>query len=179
MDVSLKDSLLLRARHNLAANAEIADVLSRLTDRARNRDAGSWFGSLMGIQNHVIVGDLMWLRRYRALSPDSPVLGDPRLSPPGLSWTESLHADFASWAEDRAYVDGRIIDWFGEFPEGRYGDEFAYADSRGDERRAVAAAAFDFLFVHQCHHRGQVAQILDEIGLPNNPADNGVFLEKL
>jgi uncharacterized damage-inducible protein DinB len=41
----------------------------------------------------------------------------------------------------------------------------------------VAASAFEFLFVHQTHHRGQVSQILDRLGLPNNVADNAAFLE--
>ena len=37
--------------------------------------------------------------------------------------------------------------------------------------------AFEFLFVHQIHHRGQVSQVLDLLGLPNNFADNVAFLE--
>ena len=41
----------------------------------------------------------------------------------------------------------------------------------------MAGKAFEFLFLHQTHHRGQISQILDRIGLPNNLADNAAFLE--
>lgn len=152
-------------------------ALSLLTDLARKRETGSWFGSIHGIANHALVADLYWLRRYRALSSDSAVLNDPRLSPPGLSWQGFLHDDFADMRATRAYVDERIVDWFTEFPVGRYGEAFRYEDSRGISRHAVADRAFEFLFVHQIHHRAQVSQILDQLGIPNNYADNGVYIE--
>jgi uncharacterized damage-inducible protein DinB len=41
----------------------------------------------------------------------------------------------------------------------------------------MAGAAFEFLFLHQTHHRGQISQILDAMGLPNNLADNVAYLE--
>ena len=44
-------------------------------------------------------------------------------------------------------------------------------------RPAVAGEAFEFLFIHQTHHRGQISQILDEMGLSNNLADNAAYIE--
>jgi len=41
----------------------------------------------------------------------------------------------------------------------------------------LAGQAFEFLFLHQTHHRGQISQILDTLGLPNNLADNAAYLE--
>ncbi len=165
------------ACYNTRANGEIFEAASRLTDKARRRDVGSWFTSLHGILNHVLVCDIHWLRRYRALDPDSAVLDDPCLDPPGLSWDRDLHEDFAPFRAHREAVDGRIEAWFAEFPESRYGEAFEYRDSRGSLQKVAAAAeAFDFLFVHQTHHRGQVSQVLDALGVPNNPADNLRFL---
>ncbi len=165
------------ADYNRRANREMYDAVSRLTARARKRDVGSWFGSIHGILNHLIVADIYWLRRYRALAPESAVLGDPRLDPPGLTWHQDLHEDFGALRIDREAVDTLIRAWFEEFPESRYAEVFEYEDSRGTRRRAVAAEAFDFLFVHQVHHRGQVSQALDELGVPNDVADNERFLE--
>ena len=71
------------ARHNERANQELYESLAHLTGHARRRDMGSWFGSLHGILNHIIICDINWLRRYRALEPDAPVLNDPALDPPG------------------------------------------------------------------------------------------------
>ena len=41
----------------------------------------------------------------------------------------------------------------------------------------MAGQAFEFLFLHQIHHRGQISQILDAFGLPNNWGDNAAYLE--
>lgn len=165
------------ARYNTRANDEIFEAASRLTDQARRRDIGSWFTSLHGILNHALLCDIHWLRRYRALAPGSAALNDPCLDPPDLSWSRDLHADFAPFRAHRRAVDGRIEAWFEEFPESRYGEPFEYRDSSGSLQRVTEAAeAFDFLFIHQVHHRGQVSQVLDALGVPNSPADNLRFL---
>lgn len=174
----IKERFARLARYNERANAEVVRALAGVTDRARRRDAGSWFGSIHGILNHVIVCDIHWLRRYRALSPASPVLNDPKLDPPNLSWEHDLHDGFDALAEHRGAVDRLIRRWFDEFSESRYGETFDYLDSKGGMRSAVAVDAFDFLFVHQAHHRGAIAQILDTLGAANNWADNTSFLRR-
>ena len=95
MAYDIKQSFLNLARYNERVNREMYEVLSVLTGRARKQEAGSWFGSIHGILNHLIICDLNWLKRYRALSPESPVLTDPRLDPPNLSWDHDLHDNFA------------------------------------------------------------------------------------
>ncbi|MGB5751122.1 MAG: DinB family protein [Desulfobacterales bacterium] len=173
----IKQSFLNLARYNERVNREMYEVLSVLTGRARKREAGSWFGSIHGILNHLIICDLNWLKRYRALSPESPVLTDPRLDPPNLSWDHDLHDNFAGLREDRRIVDERIRAWFVEFPVSRYDEIFEYQDSKGNRQHATAGTAFEFLFLHQTHHRGQISQILDSMGLSNNFADNFAYLK--
>lgn len=177
MEYEIRNAFQNLARYNEGANREMYAALSQLTDKARKRDVGSWFGSIHGILNHVIITDMNWLKRYRALSPESPVLTDPQLDPPNLSWSHDLHEDFEALRQTRGFVDAKIRAWFAEFPMSRCGEEFQYHDSRGTLRRAVAGAAFEFLFLHQTHHRGQISQILDVLGLPNNFADNAAYLE--
>lgn len=165
------------ARHNERVNREMYDVLSQLTGRARRREVGSWFGSMHSLLNHIIICDINWLKRYRPLSPESTVLTDPGLDPPNLAWDRDLHDGFTSLRDNRAYVDERIRAWFAEFPVSRYSEIFQYHDSAGNPRKAMAGEAFEFLFLHQTHHRGQISQILDNCGWPNNFADNGAYLE--
>ncbi len=172
-----KNVFLHFARYNERANREMYDLLSQLTDKARKRDCGAWFGSIHKILNHLLVGDLYWLNRFRPIYPESAVLNNPRLSPPNLSWEHDLHEDFDLQRKERIFVDEKIIAWFEELPENQYKDPFQYRDSVGELRNAIAGQAFEFIFLHQIHHRGQVSQILDTLGLPNNFADNGSYLE--
>jgi uncharacterized damage-inducible protein DinB len=177
MAYDIKQSFLNLARYNERVNQQMYEVLSVLTGRARNQEVGSWFGSIHGIMNHIIICDFNWLKRYRALSPESPVLTDPRLDPPNLSWEHNLHDSFTGLRKDRTIVDERIRAWFEEFPTARYDEVFEYQDSVGNNRQATAGAAFEFLFLHQTHHRGQISQILDNMGLAHSFADNAVYLE--
>jgi uncharacterized damage-inducible protein DinB len=177
MDSTIQNIFQNLARYNERANREMYECLSMLTDRARKRDVGSWFGSIHKILNHIIITDLNWLKRFRALSPESTILGDPQLDPPNLSWEHDLHEDFEGLRKTRELVDASIRALFAEFPLSSCEEVFHYQDSRGTLRRARAGAAFEFLFLHQTHHRGQIAQILDTLGLPNNFADNAAYLE--
>jgi uncharacterized damage-inducible protein DinB len=177
MAYDIQQSFQNLARYNVRVNREMFAVLSVLTGRARRQEAGSWFGSIHGILNHVIICDFNWLKRYRALAPESPVLTDPRLDPPNLSWEHDLHDNFAGLQKDRTIVDDCICAWFEEFPAARYDENFEYQDSVGNLRHAKAGQAFEFLFLHQTHHRGQISQILDSMGLAHSFADNAAFLE--
>jgi uncharacterized damage-inducible protein DinB len=177
MDCNIQNIFQNLARYNERANREMYEILSMLTDRARKRDVGSWFGSIHKILNHIIITDLNWLKRFRALSPESTVLTDPQLDPPNLSWEHDLHEDFESLRCTREMGDASLRAWFAEFPMTCCDEVFQYQDSKGTIRRARAGSAFEFLSLHQTHHRGQIAQILDSIGLPNNFADNAAYLE--
>jgi uncharacterized damage-inducible protein DinB len=172
-----KQSFLNLARYNQRANREMYDILAVLTGRAHKQETGSYFGSIHGILNHIIICDINWLKRYRPLSPESPVLTDPRLDPPNLSWDHDLHDNFGDLREDRILVDECICTWFEEFPASRYGEVFEYQDSKGNRQQPTAAAAFEFLFLHQTHHRGQISQILDAMGISNNLLDNMAYLK--
>jgi uncharacterized damage-inducible protein DinB len=172
-----KDIYSHMALYNKRANEEMLAVLAQLTEKARKRDTGSWFGSIHRIVNHIIIADMYWLNRFKPVFPESAVLNEPRLSPEKLSWKHDLCEDFEEFQHERPFVDDRIIAWFEECPEDRYGDTFQYSDSVGNLQSAIAGQAFEFLFLHQVHHRGQVSQVLDSLGLPNNFADNVAFLE--
>lgn len=165
------------ALYNKRANAEMFAVLAQLTNKARRRDTGSWFGSIHRLVNHIIIADMYWLNRFKPVFPESAVLKDPLLSPANLSWQHDLCEHFEELRDERRFVDDRIISWIEECPEDRYGDSFKYSDSVGNLHSAVVGQAFEFLFLHQVHHRGQVSQVLDSLGLPNNFADNVAFLE--
>jgi uncharacterized damage-inducible protein DinB len=159
------------------ANAEMFGVLAKPTDKARRRDTGSWIGSIHRLVNHIIIADMHWLNWFKPVLNESNVLNDPLLSTARLSWQHDLCEDLVDLQHERRFVDDRIIAWFEECPEDRYGNSFQYLDSAGNLRSAVVGQAFEFLFVHQIHHRGQVSQVLDTLGLPNNFADNVTFLE--
>jgi len=175
MKYNLKDSYIKRATYNERANKAMFEILSGLTGRARRRDCGSYFGSLWGILDHLVTAEYIWLNRFQPLLGDSDFFKDPRLTPDNLSWYEDICGSFAELKDHSAYISQKVTEWFQVFPLEDYGKAFQYTDSKGSVQDIIAGEAFDYLFVHQLHHRGQVSQVLDEAGLPNNLADNLIF----
>lgn len=176
MSYNQKDSYLHRAEYNNQANKSMFEILSQLTGKARRRDCGSYFGSIWGILDHLVKAEYIWLNRFETLMPQAEIFKDKDIAPENLSWYEKLCSSFDELKQSSAFISGKLVEWFQEYPEEGYGKSFQYQDSSGEKRDALAGKAFDYLLVHQLHHRGQISQILDEIGLPNNFADNGLYL---
>jgi uncharacterized damage-inducible protein DinB len=156
------------ARYNRAANEAMVAHLAALEPGAIGSPRGSFFGSIQGILDHLITCDINWLRRFRELYPDSEPLCRPRLSPPGCAWTNFSFPDFDEFRRERAAVDAIIVDWIAGAEVSRFGDALSYADSHGNPMRYLLCEAVDHFFNHQTHHRGQVSQILDELGVKHD-----------
>jgi len=156
------------ARYNRAANEAMIAHLAALEPGTIGSPRGSFFGSIRGILDHVIMCDINWLRRFRALSPDDESLNRPRLSPPGSAWTVVEFPNFDEYRRERAGVDAIIEDWIAKADVSRFGEVLDYLDSRGLPKRYYLRDAVDHFFNHQTHHRGQVSQILDELGVKHD-----------
>ena len=71
----------LMARYNRWMNERLYALPAELSDAARKRDRGAFFGSMHGTLNHLLRGDRTWLGRFI----DEPGATDiPWL--PGVVW---------------------------------------------------------------------------------------------
>jgi uncharacterized damage-inducible protein DinB len=156
------------ARYNRGANESLIGHLAALKADGIAAPRGSYFGSVQGILDHVIMCDINWLRRFRELFPKDESLNRPRLSPPGHAWTEYEFTDFDDYRRERAVVDAIFEDWIASADTSRFGEILAYSDSHGIPKRYYFRDAVDHVFNHQTHHRGQVSQILDELGIKHD-----------
>jgi uncharacterized damage-inducible protein DinB len=156
------------ARYNRTANAALVRYLAALPASGIPKPRGSWFGSIQGVLDHVITCDINWLRRFRELFGADEALNRPRLSPPGHAWAEFEFPVLEEYLRERAVVDAIFEDWIAAADTSRFGEVLAYADSHGIARRYYFREALDHVFNHQTHHRGQVSQILDELGVEHD-----------
>jgi uncharacterized damage-inducible protein DinB len=156
------------ARYNRETNGALSGLLAALPPSELSKPRGSYFGSIQGLLDHVIMCDINWLRRFRELFGGDEPLNRPRLSPPGHAWTTFEFPIFEEFARERAVVDAIFEDWIALADTARFGEVLAYSDSHGLPRRYCAREALDHVFNHQTHHRGQVSQILDELGIQHD-----------
>ncbi len=165
----MKELFRLLADYNAQTNAEMLGILEqRLPAEQAAKDLGSYFGSILGILNHLLISDVLWLRRF---SEPFPELASLRPQLPGFklqSVRDVLWPGLADFQPVRSGVDGTIRRLFEILPEERYGSTLRYRNIKGVEQQKTAWRAFLHFFNHQTHHRGQVSVLLDQLSVEND-----------
>jgi uncharacterized damage-inducible protein DinB len=164
------------ARYNHWFNARLLDACETLTDEQRKQDRGAFFGSIHHTLNHLLVGDQMWLRRFRQCACDhgweTASLGDDVLDmPPGTPLNCVLFGDWTEMRVKRLQLDTAIDQWTVDMPDGFPGAIMRYANSAGVLRQHPAWQALTHFFNHQTHHRGQVTALLAQAGVDPGQTD--------
>jgi uncharacterized damage-inducible protein DinB len=141
------------AAYNRWVNTQIYAAAAALPDEARRRPLGGPFDSLHGTLAHLIVGDRVWLQRFRreALTPPAPG-ADP------FPTFEALHAARVEVDVDIDALVETLDDEFGDRPF-----TFTSIVYRCDRTLPGWAAVLHF-FNHQTHHRGQALTLLRQLG---------------
>jgi len=150
------------ARYNHEANAGMAAVLDKLSEAELSVDRKSYYKSLLGLYSHIAGGELFMLKNIRAALPGQASLASPVLDAemrPG----KPAFVDYASCKAALDALDAALIG----LSESLSDDELdAMADVHG--RKQSVAKSLASAIVHAAHHRGEVAQILDEMGVEND-----------
>ena len=130
------------ATYNRWANRRVYADVASLSDDARKRPVGLFFGSVHGTLNHLLVTDRIWMRRFTGEGPEPARLN------------QIVHEDFSELRGAREAEDERILGFVTGLDG--YGGELAYQNSSGKTFQQSLGSALAHFFNHQAHHRGQV-----------------------
>jgi uncharacterized damage-inducible protein DinB len=159
------------AKYNQAGNKAIFSLLDKMSNDEREKDRGSYYGSLSGLLRHVAGGTRFFLGMYKtalsgnaaAVKAISAIESLPKL--PEGALTESQWKELVSTmnAVDAAYIvmtealnesDLALpvqVKWYGGNPDS-----------------VPLSFMLSQLVVHNTHHRGQISQILDSLKVEND-----------
>ena len=161
---------LMYAKYNQSGNQTIYHILSKLSNDEREKDRGSFYGSLSEMFRHIMGGTLFFLFMYKealnnndaaikALAPlDNISLPEGMLE--STQWKElgktldTLDAAYVKMAEALGAADllnPIKVDWYG-----------------GNPAEVPLQFMIHQLIVHNTHHRGQISQILDALKIDND-----------
>jgi uncharacterized damage-inducible protein DinB len=156
------------AAYNAWANRRLYDTAGKLSDEDYRADLGAFFKSVHGTLNHLMVGDLLWLARFR----EEPM--------PALKLNQVLYEDRAELEAARRTLDDAIIRYCAGLTEAGIEAEFTYRmvsiDAVQTQRRGPAMSHF---FNHQTHHRGQVHALLTRLTGEAPPLDLIYYLREV
>jgi len=165
----MKDALIY-AKYNKAGNKTIFDILSQISNDEREKDRGSYYGSLSGLLSHILGGTKFFLGMYKGALGDGAAfkaisaVDSVHFSAKGkLSENQWKELGTALEAVDSAYVNMAealteadmalpvTIDWYS-----------------GNPGSVPLSFMLSQLLVHNTHHRGQISQILDSLKIDND-----------
>jgi uncharacterized damage-inducible protein DinB len=173
----MKEILLMYARYTRRANASVFALLDALSLEARNENRKSYYKSLSGLASHVGGCALYFHGLFRA---SFPAAAKALKSAEGLKVSEKSELSSTEWSELEkacAIADQATIDLVQALNE----EELAHPVNLDWYDGKPDAVPLCFLahqlFVHGTHHRGQISQILDEMGIEHD--FSGIDLEFL
>lgn len=153
------------SRYNRWANGRLYDACAALDREAYMAARPSFFGSIHGTLNHLLVADLIWMGR---------MTGRPR----ALALDAVLHEDLAGLRVAREELDRAIVAHCDGLAAGWQQAMVTYANTRGEPFETPLVQVFWHLFNHQSHHRGQVHGLLSHAGTAPPPLDLIYFLRE-
>jgi len=152
--MELLDYFHMLARYNRIANERLYATCAQLDDVEYRRQRTGSFGSIHGLLNHILLGDQIWMSRFKGSGHTTPVLATV------------LFDAFSELRSAREKQDAEIESFFGDLDPGFVERELIYRNSLQRECRESTPVAVIHLFNHQTHHRGQVHVMLSQTSVP-------------
>jgi uncharacterized damage-inducible protein DinB len=171
----MKELFQLLAKYNATANAQMMGVLEKLTPEQMTKDVKAFYGSIIGLLNHILVSDVFGIKRFFKQYPE---LEKTRAKLPTFrmeGWKDIIWPSLAILKPIRTAVDEAIQQACDLLPEKEYAAILHYKNWDGKEMQKPVWLVWLHMFNHQTHNRGQIALILDQMGIEN---DYSGMLEK-
>lgn len=157
------------AKYNARMNQQVIAAAAQLSTEQLTEDRGAYFKSILGTLNHILAGDVIWLRRFAAhprqesafaylnTSSDFPEIN-------GLG--QIIYPDFDEYKTARLSLDEIITNWINEeLTETDLDSTFTYQNMKGESHNKNFGEVLSHLFNHQTHHRGQASTLLSQQGI--------------
>lgn len=160
--MSRSDHVALMARYNRWMNERLYRAAATLPAAELARDRGAFFGSILGTLNHLLVADLIWLRRFAAAPGAHPLLAQLQAMPVPSTLDATLFDGLDALAAARGRMDALIEAWSGALDEAALATPLRYRNTAGKAFERETFGLLMHLFNHQTHHRGQVTTLLSQ-----------------
>ena len=142
----------MMAGYNAWANGLVYDAVAQIPDDDYRRDLGTHFGSLHRTLNHLYVGDMIWMARFRGQS-----------NPP-WALDHIPHHRFEDLRARRGALDRDILGFVLGLDEEQLVTDINYLTVlRPDRVSQPLGPALAHFFNHQTHHRGQCHAMLTRL----------------
>lgn len=161
----MKDLLLMYAKYTQRANASVIALLDGLSEEARNENRKSYYKSLSGLAGHTfgVAPFFHGLLRTAVPAASSALKATEGLKAPK---GDSLNAE--QWSELKkisTVADQATVDFIAGLAESDFVTPVKVTWFGGNPDAVPLHYLLSTVITHDIHHRGQISQILDEMGI--------------
>lgn len=169
--VSRTRHVCLMATYNEWMNANVYEAAKSLSDEELSADKKAFFGSILGTLNHLMAGDIIWLKRF-ATHPAHPATLEPiRRLPDPKNLDQLLFSTIREFSKHREWLDRVIVEWARSITEPELDHTLHYLSMKGVAADKSFYSLIMHFFNHQTHHRGQVTTLLSQAGVDVGDTD--------
>lgn len=169
--MSEKAQLIRLSQYNRLMNERLYAASAKLSPEAQRENKGAFFDSVIGTLNHIMVGDILWLKRFAHHPRQYQALEPIKALPSPTNLRELLFIDMQKLRRERERIDQIIMDWCKELHEDDLDQPFSYQNLAGNPYRKNFGGLVMHLFLHQVHHRGQATTLLSQEGIDFGDTD--------
>jgi len=167
----MKDILLMYARYNQRANASVFSLLNELPLQDLNEDRGSFYKSLAGLACHTIGGAFYFHGLLRGAVKEGSIALDALKATEGIECPEAPELGEEEWAELKrvaAIADQTTVDFVRVASAGELSAPVKLDWYGGKPDAVPVYFLLHNAYVHGIHHRGQISQVLDSMGIEHD-----------
>lgn len=164
----MREILRMYARYTKRANASAFALLDGLSEEAMNLDRKSYYGSLASLAAHIVGATLYFQSLFRASCPAAAGI---LKATEGLKTPHDPHFTPDEWRQLKdiaAKADQVTVDLVETLDEAELACPVKLDWYDGKPDAVPLCFLAHQLFVHGTHHRGQMSQILDELGVEHD-----------
>ena len=169
--LSETDQFILLAEYNQLMNQRQYSASANLAEHELSEDKGAFFKSVLETLNHIMVGDIIWLKRFAEHPSSSDALSYICEIEKPKNLNSVLYTDLEKLKEEREKIDSVILNWTKKLEDSDIKGCITYKDMAGNAFTKPFVSLIHHLFLHQVHHRGQVTTLLSQYGVDFGETD--------
>jgi uncharacterized damage-inducible protein DinB len=155
----------LMANYNQWMNERVYAAAATLPPGVVTADRKAFFGSILGTLNHLVNGDIIWLKRFATHPAAYPALAFMAELPQPAGLNEPRAADLEGLAALRRRLDTAILAFAAQVQDADLDTVLNWTNSKGEVWKREFGGVLTHFFNHQTHHRGQVTTLLSQEGI--------------
>ena len=160
--MSEKPQFILMAEYNQLMNQRVFDASMKLSSAVLSENKGAFFKSIINTLNHIMIGDILWLKRFSNHPNNYASLQKMEGFIKAEKLEKILFDDICILYEERKKLDTIIVEFCNELKEIDINNNLIYINFKKENHCKKFGYLILHVFLHQIHHRGQVSTLLSQ-----------------